>query len=126
MSKLFCRYCGDQAEIEIQTPGVWLRVCLDCFNTFKYRSLKGTPINIHAQIGELKDNRKKEGKIKIMANKVKNRELVPGDLFSNIGPEYWKYGTVGSIGEKVYIRTNNPINDSQEEEVYRIEVKNES
>ena len=45
--------------------------------------------------------------MKIKAEEVLARDLKPGDLFSTVGPEYWAIAMdAGSIGERVYIRTN--------------------
>lgn len=56
---------------------------------------------------------------------VKASELNAGDLFSTLGPEYWQRDCfkVGSIGEKVYIRTEESCPSSQMNiEVYRLTV----
>ena len=57
--------------------------------------------------------------IKIMAN-----DLQPGDLFSTAGPEYW--GNIKhnrSLGEKVYIRTDEPSPADQDNvELYKITI----
>lgn len=57
---------------------------------------------------------------------IKAKDLKPGDLFSNVGPLYWKQvqnNILGSIGEKVYIRTMEPCPDDQaEDEVYLITI----
>ncbi len=61
-------------------------------------------------------------KIRITATKVRCRDLVPGDLFSGVGQEYWdKVDSSDSIGEKVYIRTNNPYEgENGEDPIYLI------
>lgn len=63
-------------------------------------------------------------KIQIATETVKAKELMPGDLFSTTGVEYWnnvnKDIEVGSgpIAEKVYIRTNAPtLADDKDVEV---------
>jgi hypothetical protein len=64
--------------------------------------------------------------IKIRAEPIKGRDLQPGDLFSTHGPSYWD-GAMdkGSVGERVYIRTNSPASDAPDAEdtVYRITVE---
>lgn len=60
-------------------------------------------------------------KIQIQAETVKAKELMPGDLFSTAGPEYWANVNVAEegdslpIGEKVYVRTNTPVSTDEEE-----------
>jgi hypothetical protein len=46
----------------------------------------------------------------IKAERVRARDLLPGELFSSSAPEYWEKMalTHGSCGEKVYVRTNIP------------------
>jgi hypothetical protein len=54
------------------------------------------------------------------------KELKPGDLFSTADANYWDGALdFGSIGEKVYIRTNTPPEEASdaEELVYKITVK---
>ncbi len=46
--------------------------------------------------------------MKIKATPIKGQDLKPGDLFSTAGQDYWDNPDPGSVGEKVYIRTNNP------------------
>lgn len=47
--------------------------------------------------------------MKISTEPVKGKDLQPGDLFSTYGQEYWdNFDKNGSIGERVYIRTNAP------------------
>jgi hypothetical protein len=61
----------------------------------------------------------------IKAELVKARDLKPGELFSTLGADYWDYWDKrGSIGESVYIRTNQPAEAAPDadEEVYRITV----
>lgn len=62
--------------------------------------------------------------MKIRATPIKGRDLVPGDLFSTHGPEYWdQFGQTAAVGEKVYIRTTAPTPDhAGDQDVYRIEV----
>ena len=65
--------------------------------------------------------------MKIIATKIKAKELKAGDLFSNVGQLYWNNSNIKahqSIGEKVYIRTEEPCpEDQEEEEIYRIEIE---
>ena len=67
--------------------------------------------------------------MKIMCELVKGRDLKPGDLFSIYGPEYWDTALdKGSIGEKVYIRTNVSADQSRDDPetlVYRITTEGE-
>lgn len=62
----------------------------------------------------------------IIVTKCKGKDLLPGNLFSSVGPEYWgpvmKHGS--SIGERVYIRTNTPCpKDQENEEIFKIEIE---
>ena len=73
------------------------------------------------------DNRKiKESKmIRIIAEKVKGKDLKAGELFSTANQSYWDSGVNKlSVGEKVYIRTNCPCPKNEEnEEINRITIK---
>ena len=64
-------------------------------------------------------------KMKIKAEKIKAKDLKPGDLFSTEGQGYWD--TIDnnlSVGERVYIRTNSPTPLGQgDDEVYRITIE---
>lgn len=64
-------------------------------------------------------------KLRIKATPTRGGDLKPGDLFSTAGPKYW--GLIdknGSIGERVYIRTEAPCPQGEEsEEIYRIEIE---
>lgn len=65
--------------------------------------------------------------MRIVATRVKAKDLKAGDLFSNAGQSHWD-SAVGpntlSVGEKVWIRTHVPCLSSQEnDEVYRIEIE---
>lgn len=61
--------------------------------------------------------------MRIIATKVKAKELRPGDLFSVAGPDYWDHYDKNSLGQRVYIRTEAPSPPEQaEDEVYRIEI----
>ena len=63
---------------------------------------------------------------KIIATKIKAKDLVFGDLFSTAGQLYWDCSKNNhSIGEKVYIRTQEkcPI-DQEDEEIYKITFEN--
>jgi hypothetical protein len=50
------------------------------------------------------------------------RDLKPGDLFSIRGPEYWLPALhSGSVGEKVYVRTDTPATGREDDTpVYRL------
>lgn len=49
---------------------------------------------------------------RITATPVKGRDLKAGDLFSTLGPIYWRTAMDrGSVGERVYIRTHAPADD---------------
>ena len=68
--------------------------------------------------------------MKIKATKIIAKDLQPGDLFSTEGPTYWdRYDwstkKVGSIGERVYIRTGAPAYWAEDcnTEVYKIEIE---
>lgn len=46
-------------------------------------------------------------RVRFKAEEILGRDLRPGDLFSTAGPEVWDHvDTRGSIGEKLYVRTN--------------------
>ena len=50
--------------------------------------------------------------MEIKTIECKGKELKAGDLFSTAGSLYWdKYKIKKSIGEKVYIRTGQPLDD---------------
>ena len=63
--------------------------------------------------------------MKIIATKVKTEDLKPGDLFSTATPQYWdSIHLSGSLGEKVYIRTETPCPiDQTGEDIYKIKIK---
>ncbi len=63
--------------------------------------------------------------MKIKATRVLGCQLKPGDLFSTAGQEYWGHCRENlSIGEKVYIRTEQPASPEEGlEDVYRIEIE---
>ena len=55
--------------------------------------------------------------MKITVREVKGKDLKPGDLFSTAGELYWKAverNDKRSIGEKVYIRTDETCPEDQE------------
>jgi len=64
-------------------------------------------------------------KARIQVEAVLGKDLLPGDLFSSGGPGYWDTAMdKGSVGEKVYIRTNAPCPESQENEpIFRITIE---
>lgn len=66
--------------------------------------------------------------VTISCTPVQGKDLKPGDLFSSMGSIYWK-GAMdrGSVGERVYIRTNVPADNfvDSEDVVYRIEITTE-
>lgn len=54
--------------------------------------------------------------VHIRAKQVLGNDLKPGDLFSHHGDMHWKLVNANafeSIGEKVYIRTNQPLPESE-------------
>jgi hypothetical protein len=64
--------------------------------------------------------------LKIIARPVEAKELEPGDLFSPFGQGYWStYQAKGGHGEKVYIRTEQPLGEFEDELdlVYRITIE---
>lgn len=66
--------------------------------------------------------------MRIKAEEILGRELQPGDLFSTYGLEYWATAMDrGSIGERVYIRTNTstPRAPDADEKVYRLTIERE-
>ncbi len=62
--------------------------------------------------------------VKARAEAVLGKDLQPGDLFSTAGSRYWDNAMdKESIGEKVYIRTNAPCPENQENvSIYRVVV----
>lgn len=60
--------------------------------------------------------------MKFIATKIKASELQPGDMFSNVGQLYWNnVGTRHSIGERVYLRTEELCPTEQiQDEIYKI------
>jgi hypothetical protein len=66
--------------------------------------------------------------MKIKTELVQACNLQPGDLFSYAGPEYWDWATDekhGSIGERVYIRTETPAIRAPDADayIYRITIE---
>ena len=64
-------------------------------------------------------------KVAIQCERVIGSVLKPGELFSTVGPEYWEDAMdKGSIGERVFIRTNSSAEnvDDSAEYVYRITI----
>ena len=64
--------------------------------------------------------------ITIKAVLIRASDLQPGDLFSTAGPDYWNLALdKGSVGERVYIRTNAPVAGADDVDVivYRIEIQ---
>ena len=63
--------------------------------------------------------------MRIKATEVLAKDLKPGDLFSTEGQSYWdRHRLKLSVGERVYIRTENECPQDQEEErIYRIEIE---
>ena len=63
--------------------------------------------------------------MKIEATKIKAKELVAGDLFSTADQEYWNGQEDNkSLGEKVYIRTEQPCpKDQTEGDIFKIVIK---
>lgn len=64
----------------------------------------------------------------VSTERIKAKDLKPGDLFSTIGPLYWKTALdMGGCGERVYIRTNAPAGafPDSEDFVYRITITTE-
>ncbi len=65
--------------------------------------------------------------MRVVATRVKAKDLKTGDLFSKVGQSYWD-SAVGpnttSVGEKVWIRTHVPCLESQENDyVYWIRIE---
>ena len=63
--------------------------------------------------------------MRIKTTQVETQELMPGDLFSTAGSDYWDTIDLNeSIGERVYIRTNTPTPDPERGlDVFKIEVE---
>lgn len=62
--------------------------------------------------------------MKIIATKIKAKELNAGDLFSIAGQDHWdNIGKLGELGQRVFIRTETPTPpDQADEDIYRITV----
>ena len=60
--------------------------------------------------------------MKIIVTLVKAKDLKSGDLFTTASQPYWdNFASHHSIGEKVYIRTDEPTPpDQAEDEIYKI------
>jgi len=59
--------------------------------------------------------------MRFVATEVYCKDLKSGDLFSSAGPSYWERPSDGSIGERVYVRTEVPCPpDQTEEKIFRI------
>lgn len=63
--------------------------------------------------------------MKIIATKIKAKELKAGELFSTADQLYWDCSKNNhSVGEKVYLRTEEPTPKEQENDViYKITIK---
>ena len=64
--------------------------------------------------------------MRVVAKKTTAKDLRPGDLFSTGGPDYWAEvaSRPGVIGERVYVRTDQPCPAGEENEVvYRLVVE---
>ena len=64
--------------------------------------------------------------MRFKTTQVKGSELNPGDLFSTMGQLYWNDANIKthhSIGESVYIRTEESAPATANDTVYRIEVE---
>jgi len=64
--------------------------------------------------------------VKIKAELITARDLLPGELFSTAGPAYWDIAMdKGSVGECVYIRTraHADLFPGANDTVYRITVE---
>jgi len=64
-------------------------------------------------------------KAQARAEAVLSKELLPGDLFSTAGSEYWDTALDrASIGERAFIRTNAPCPADQEGvPIFRITIR---
>lgn len=63
--------------------------------------------------------------MRIIATKIKAKNLKAGDLFSTASQTYWnQHRNNRSIGEKVYIRTEEPSPKNQENvEIYKLDIE---
>lgn len=65
--------------------------------------------------------------MRVIATKVKAKDLKQGDLFSNADQHYWDSAAgpgTKSVGEKVWIRTHVPCRREQADDyVYRITIE---
>jgi hypothetical protein len=63
--------------------------------------------------------------MKIIATRIKAKDLKPGDLFSTADQSYFDFSTTKEevIGEKVYIRTETPCPKDQEDlDIYKVSI----
>jgi hypothetical protein len=62
--------------------------------------------------------------MKFKAIKVKGKDLMPGDLFSELDEDFWDNDIPAwAVGEKVYVRTDAPMpREDMNEDIYRIEL----
>lgn len=65
--------------------------------------------------------------MQIKTTLVKAKELKPGDLFTKMGPTYWRHRDHSSIGEKLYVRTDAELPaDELNTPTYRVTIKKEA
>ncbi len=61
---------------------------------------------------------------KVLAIKTQAKHLRPGDLYSPLGPNYWRtMMNERDIAATVYIRTNVPLQDGLDDEVFKLVVE---
>ena len=61
--------------------------------------------------------------IRFIATKTTCEKVKPGEAFSAAGPEYWDNHNPGSIGERVFLKTNAPCPEGDVgKEIYVITV----
>ncbi len=62
--------------------------------------------------------------IRVRAERIKGKDLQPGDLFSTAGPSYWDQAVYGdSVGEAVFIRTHSASAPDGDDYVFRIHIE---
>jgi len=62
---------------------------------------------------------------RVIATPVRAGDLLPGELFSAVGPVHWEDAlNTRSVGEKCYIRTNTPADAADDADVivYRLAI----
>lgn len=60
---------------------------------------------------------------RIIAVRTEAKHLLPGDLYSPLGPDYWNKAMTRDIAAALYIRSNASLQDGQDETVFRLAIE---